>query len=258
MKETDIISSGLLELFVMGKTNESETEQVLQWIKEYPLVKQEVDTIELAMEQYALAHAVTPKQEVKIKLFESVNNQPGFTANVIPDASTKIKSINSRWKMVAAASVIIMILSSIGTYVIYNKYKKLDQKMAMVIEKEKTSGSQLDMILTSNTESIQLKGTAFSPASTAKIFWVKNTGDVYVVPSGLPETPVGMQYQLWAIIDGKPVDAGMILSNSSGDKYHIQKMKSFGKAEAFAITLETQGGNATPTMDKMYVIAKVI
>ena len=29
-------------------------------------------------------------------------------------------------------------------------------------------------------------------------------------------------------------------------------------AEAFAITLETQGGNATPTMDKMYVIAKVI
>ncbi len=46
----------------MGKTNESETEQVLQWIKEYPLVKQEVDTIELAMEQYALAHAVTPKQ----------------------------------------------------------------------------------------------------------------------------------------------------------------------------------------------------
>ena len=116
----------------MGKTNESETEQVLQWIKEYPLVKQEVDTIELAMEQYALAHAVTPKQEVKIKLFESVNNQPGFTANVIPDASTKIKSINSRWKMVAAASVIIMILSSIGTYVIYNKYKKLDQKMAKI------------------------------------------------------------------------------------------------------------------------------
>ena len=81
---------------------------------------------------------------------------------------------------------------------------------------------------------------------------------LHLAPSGLPETPVGMQYQLWAIIDGKPVDAGMILSNSSGDKYHIQKMKSFGKAEAFAITLETQGGNATPTMDKMYVIAKVI
>lgn len=258
MKETDIISSGLLELFVLGKTNESETEQVLQWINEYPLVKQEIDKIELALEQYALAHSVAPTPEVKEMLFVKINSQSDLSSNTNQNTKTKVVSINNRWKMVAAASVIIMILSSIGTYVMYNKYRNLDKKMSLVSELQKSTGGQLDMILTSNTEPIQLKGTAYSPASTAKIFWAKNTGDVYVAPSGLPQAPAGMQYQLWAIIDGKPADAGMILQNTNGNKYHLQKMKSFGKAEAFAITLETSGGSATPTMDKMYVMAKVI
>lgn len=242
----------------MGKANESETEQVLQWIKEYPIVKQEVDKIELALEQYALAHAVAPNPAIKEKLFEKVNSQPGPNSSTKYYAKTKVVSINNRWKMISAASVIIMILSSIGTYIMYNKYKSLNKKMALVSESQKSMGGQLDMILTANTEPIQLKGTAYSPASTAKIFWAKNTGDVYVASSGLPQAPSGMQYQLWAIIDGKPVDAGVILQHTNGNKYHLQKMKSFGRAEAFAITLETNGGSATPTMDKMYVMARVI
>jgi anti-sigma-K factor RskA len=39
--------------------------------------------------------------------------------------------------------------------------------------------------------------------------------------------------------------------------YKIQKMKSFGKAQAFAITLEEEGGSPTPTMEEMYVIAEI-
>ncbi|HEV8079376.1 MAG TPA: anti-sigma factor, partial [Chitinophagaceae bacterium] len=74
-------------------------------------------------------------------------------------------------------------------------------------------------------------------------------------PTNLPQTPDGKQYQLWAIVDGKPVDAGMI-STEKGI-YHIQKMKSFGKAEAFAITMEKKGGSPTPTMDQMIVQAKI-
>ena len=39
----------------------------------------------------------------------------------------------------------------------------------------------------------------------------------------------------------------MIITNDNGTKYRIQKMKSFGKAQAFAISLEKEGGNTTPT-----------
>jgi anti-sigma-K factor RskA len=34
-------------------------------------------------------------------------------------------------------------------------------------------------------------------------------------------------------------------------------MKSFGKVDAFAITLEKEGGSPTPTMDEMIVSAKM-
>jgi anti-sigma-K factor RskA len=102
-----------------------------------------------------------------------------------------------------------------------------------------------------------LHGMGVAPDAAAKIFWMKNTGEVYVDPSNLPELQPGKQFQLWAIVDGKPVDAGMILTSKQGDKYRIQKMRSFGKAEAFAITIEKAGGSPTPTMDQMVVMGKM-
>ena len=85
---------------------------------------------------------------------------------------------------------------------------------------------------------------------------MKNTGDVYVDPSNLGQLSPDKQYQLWAIVDGKPVNGGMI-SSKNGDIFHMQKMHSFGKAQAFAITIEKAGGSVAPTMDEMVVIAKI-
>ena len=112
----------------------------------------------------------------------------------------------------------------------------------------------MDVMTDKNAMPVVLKGTEKSPDALAKIFWMKNTGDVYVDPTNLPQAPSGMQYQVWAIVDGKPVDAGMIATEKG--VYKIQKMKSFGKAQAFAITLETAGGNPTPKGD-MIVLAKI-
>ena len=61
----------------------------------------------------------------------------------------------------------------------------------------------------------------------------------------MQQTPTGKQYQLWAIVDGKPVDAGVI-NNCIG----LCKMKKIDHAEAFAITLEKEGGSPTPTLNR--------
>jgi anti-sigma-K factor RskA len=115
--------------------------------------------------------------------------------------------------------------------------------------------TDINVMTDKNSLPVVLKGTPHAPDALAKIYWMKTTGDVYVDPSNLPAVPSGKQYQLWAIVDGKPVDAGMI-STQKGI-YHIQKMKSFGRAEAFAITLEKAGGSPTPSMDQMFVISKI-
>jgi anti-sigma-K factor RskA len=86
----------------------------------------------------------------------------------------------------------------------------------------------------------------------AQVFWNTKTHDVFIADVSLPQAPSNKQYQLWAIVDGKPVDAGMI----SDAKNLAQKMKVFEKADAFAITLEKRGGSATPTMEEIYVMGK--
>ncbi len=62
------------------------------------------------------------------------------------------------------------------------------------------------------------------------------------------------QYQLWAIVNGKPVDAGTF---DMGEGVSFVKLKTIPKAEAFAITLEKRGGSETPTMNAMFVMGNV-
>ncbi len=58
--------------------------------------------------------------------------------------------------------------------------------------------------------------------------------------------------QLWAIVEGKPVDAGMIDACSG-----LCKMKNISNASAFAITLEKRGGSPTPNLEQLQVIGNV-
>lgn len=281
MELTEIISSGLLELYALGMTSPEETITVEEWVKQYPEVRLEIDAIQSVMEEYALAHAVTPDASLKDRIMSEVGfpvnseknpdqviETPASTAQQLnlPANDTRreavVYTMNSYFKWAAAACFILLIGSLALAYSFYNKYKAADTNLALVrsdLAKErdlaKNMYQQINMITDKNSLPISLNGTPHSPQSAAKIFWMKNTGEVYVAPSALPDVPAGMQYQLWAIVDGQPVDAGMI-SNSKGNTYKIQKMKSFGKAQAFAITLEKQGGSLKPDMEKMFVMAE--
>ena len=71
--------------------------------------------------------------------------------------------------------------------------------------------------------------------------------------NNLPLAPSDKQYQLWAIVDGKPVDAGIIGDCNGG----LCKLKNIPKASAFAITLEKKGGSPTPTLTAMFVMGAI-
>jgi hypothetical protein len=264
LEQKEIISSGILELFVLGQTNAAETQQVLAWKKIYPEVAAEIEAIEISMEQYAMSKSIAPATHVKDRLFATIVNAQQMlndTKIIALEPNTK-SQVSNKWKWLAAASFILFMGACLSGILLYNKYKQTGNDLATVkqelIQKENTSialQKNLDAITASNSQSIVLNGTENSPTSTAKIFWVKNTGEVFVAPSGLPKAPGGMQYQLWAIVDGQPVDAGLLLDDNTGNKYNVQKMKSFGKAEAFAITLEKTGGSTSP-LGKMVVMSK--
>ena len=90
----------------------------------------------------------------------------------------------------------------------------------------------------------------------ATLYWSKAKGEAYVNVDGLPQPPKGMQYQLWVMQDGKPVDMG-VLPNSIANTPAMQKVNmSVTSGQAFAISLEKEGGSPTPTMQNIYVMGK--
>jgi anti-sigma-K factor RskA len=101
-------------------------------------------------------------------------------------------------------------------------------------------------------QAIALAGTDVSPESAARVFWNPGAEQLYLSPGNLPEPPTGKQYQLWAIVDGSPVSAGVF--EVAPDAASLQALASqIAQASAFAITLEPRGGSPSPTMEAMYV-----
>lgn len=266
MEIQDIISSGLLELYAAGIASETETRQVEEWVALYPEVAAELKEIMDGIASYATAHAMAPSASVKEKIFARINTtESGIVIPFQPVSDNAPQQIGRYpyWKMVAAACAVLLIGSIALNVVTYNKFSQADQNLVALREtfdsiQEKNTEMAADMTVVQSKYSmpVSLKGLEAAPDAAAKIFWMQNTGEVFIDPSNLPDAPAGKQYQLWAIVDGKPVDGGMILTSKKGDKYRIQKMKTFGKAEAFAVTLEPEKGNPTP-QGPMFVMGKM-
>jgi Anti-sigma-K factor rskA len=261
----DIISSGLLEMHVTGIATAQESAQVMKWAEQYPEVKAELDNIEIAMEFYAMAHAVEPAAGLKETILQEAFKKNNPTPPIIEAHKATIVSISPVWKYLAAASIVLLIGSALLNLRYYDQiqktstaYEHTQQELLAVNERMKALDEDMGVVKNKYSQPVSLNGLPAAPDAEAKVFWIKNTGDIYLDPSNLPEAPAGKQYQLWGIVDGKPVDAGLIITTKENNKYRILKMKSFGKlkVQAFAVTLETAGGNPTPK-GEMYVLGEL-
>ena len=268
-----IISSGDLELYVMGMLPPDEAAKVETLAQLFPEIQAELNSIASTFEAGAMQMAVTPSASVKEKLMESFPLQQQTSINSSATAKVvemKMEPVATRSfsKMAIAASWgLLILLGGLSAYLFNNNSKlKSDvaslQQSATGYEKQMTD---LNKKVSSYDTYRRLKSdpalTSVALASVkpdvqqqAEVFWNKATGELFIDPSSLPQVPAGKQYQLWFLIDGKPIDAGMI---SLTDVASIQKMKECKGAQMFAITLEKEGGNPSPTMEQMVVAGKV-
>jgi hypothetical protein len=125
------------------------------------------------------------------------------------------------------------------------------------IENENSQLKNINNILSHQaTKKINLGGTKLSPESAASVYWNTETSEVFLKVNLLPAPGADKQYQLWAIVESKPVDMGVFEIDNAIKS--LQKMPYLVKnAMAFAITLEKKGGSPTPTLSEMYVIGNV-
>ena len=268
MEVKEIISSGLLELYTTGLASPEEAVQVLQWAGQYPEVAEELNQIQAGLDMFTSAHSVQPDPSVKDKIFARINE--GETAKVVPfenqkeEHVTKVIPISSFWRRAAAAAVVLLLGSTVLNISQYNKNNNIaaelnqsQQLVSSLEDKSKLMENDLQVVQSKYSTPVALNGLEAAPDAAAKVFWMKNTGDVYIDPSSLPTAPKGKQYELWAIVNGAPVNAGIIITTKKGDRYSIQKMKTFGKVEAFAISLEPENSSPATTPTTVVVMGKM-
>jgi anti-sigma-K factor RskA len=276
MNWKEYINSGLLELYVAGTLSAQEMARIRALEKEHPELAAEIDKIQQASIMYAQKAAgsfeMPEFDESAFESFESKTAENQDEKNVV--VLEKKPQINA-WLSIAAAVVLLVSISAALFF--YLQFNTLKTEFSALRQKQMINDSLLaqqmaenheleyslsemrshfidvqDHINDTETQKIVLKGLDLEPNANAIVLWNKNTEKVYVSASNLPAVDDAHQYQLWALVDGKPIDAGVFFNINE-----LQNVKSIAQADAFAITLEPKGGSKSPTLEQLYVLGNV-
>lgn len=275
MHNEDYIASGILELYAAGGLSRAEREEVEHRAAASPEIRLALDEACAAMENYARLYATQPRAELKNRIFNEIGNpmpEQGLESDeaspVVPLYPENHREA-SAYKWMFAASIVLFLISGFVSFHFYTKWQQAEEKLAGVIASEQVLAQNfrttslkaqqqektLSILRNPDFKLLRLQGVEAHPDASMLVYWNPALQDVYVDEVTLPAAPSGKQYQLWALKDGKPIDAGMI--EVTDGKASLQQMKKIQAAEAFAVTLEPAGGSAQPTLEQLTVIGNI-
>jgi anti-sigma-K factor RskA len=275
MNFKEIIESGLIELYAMNALSAAEVAQVEAWAAEFPEVRAEIEEAQAALELYAQAHAMEPPADMKAKILANFEADYGDKLEKKEEEKPKTDPLSISGENTSSGmtfgktlpwtiAVIGLIAAISGFWQARNKASLLadcQTESAQLVKKQEIIAGlegKLNILRSSNTKKIDLvipPKSALPKDLKVLVYWNAKDKATLLSIQNLPAPPKGKQYQLWAIV-GKnpPFDAGVI----EYDMSLVQPMKAFEKVDAFAITLENEGGSTVPTLDEMRVLGTTL
>ncbi len=274
MNVKEYIESGILDAYVLGALSEEERNEVQAYMAQYPEVAAEVAAIEESMHAFAADNATPPSSFMKDKIWDAIQEESDEVVEEdksvpFPTANKEFRSRQNNW---ARAAVWIALIGSLITnMILWSQSNTTQQKVeayAGIVDSMQQTENKLiaqveayrkekDMQADPTMQAIVMRSMKEDKSMTGTVYWSKDNGEAYLALHNMPMPEQGKQYQLWVIQDGKPVDMGVI-DNRMVEEGGMQKVdKPVKGGQAFAISLEKEGGSPVPTMEQIYVLGNV-
>lgn len=250
------IASGVLEQYVLGKLSPQEEAEVEKNAEQYPEIRQELDAIELALEEYALLHGRTPPPGVLTAILQRLHAEQKIPA----------RPTGRRLRVLGYAAGLLLVGAIAGLLALYQMNRQqrlaitgLNQQLAAVREScdsvqlvARGLENTLNFVRQPSTRAIVMESTGLDPNAVATVFYNPEAQRSLIGVGQLPAPDPDKQYQLWAITEAGPESMGVFDLPAEGQP--LQEVNFVADAQAFAVTLEQRGGSPAPTLDQMYVL----
>lgn len=260
MNSKDYIESGILELYVFGKLTEAENIEVQEMASKHPEINTEIEAIEYAV--LNLSKSVSP--HLSATNYAKIREQILGNSKVIAIAKKSNWANYIGWASAAVLAIGFgyqMYKNTLATTTIdgLNTEKSEMQKSIVDLELENQENETvLAFIRDTNTQQVALGGQEVAPQAFARAYYNKETNEVYIDASGLPNPPEGKVYQVWGLkLSPLTPNSIGLLDDFNTNSTKLFKVDKAEGAEAFGITLEPAGGSASPTLDQLYTLGKV-
>ena len=250
----EYISSGIIELYVLGLCSPEEEKEFETLRLQYPELNTAILEYESALENQHQQQAKLPSPAVDEKVLKTLDslNPP---AMVVPIHQQSNHSLSS-WKMAAAAAILLFITSTVFNYLLYNKTKK--QELALKnkgADNLSLPASDYEIMKNPTITPVAMYGVGSHAICRCTMFWDKKTGKIYIMIHHLPESSKSKDYQLWATVNGQQVNVGIVNDAIRGRFIELSNVPP--GSVAFTVTLEKAGGSTTPDLNEAYLAGKI-
>lgn len=210
-----------------------------------------------------------PRAEVRARLLEQIEELERDKAPRVlqlPDADSTRMSSWQLWKNPAPAALLaaclVLVVLAISLFIVWRRERALTAELAALSQRIEAQKKELDrsreisdLLLQPDARAVSLSGTPTAPKAQARIIVADKSSRVLLVASNLPVAPEGKAYQLWFIVDGKPIAGHTFTTDPLGSAFLREEFPAGARAaKVFAVTLEPASGVVAPT-GAMYLLS---
>ena len=237
MNKEKVISSGILEQYVLGLTSPKENAEVEAAIEKYPEVRAQVEALQSGIESYAISHNITPNviaQKVQKK----------FTTLVIFLLILLMSLAVLCWRFYERKETALAEVGELKQelYLLKERYNILALEDEQIRE-------EVVLLQDTATRRIPLEGKAFHQASMT-VYWNDRLKNALLQLVNIPPPPQNRKYCLWGEQDGIHKKLGVVKNIKKGiSNFPIHYLQG---CQSISVTLEREETVSRPDTQNLF------